>query len=160
MSVNWKPAGSHTVTPYLVARNADAALAYYEKIFGAKVTVLMKNPAGKINHAEFHIGDSTLMITEENIEHNIKSPLTVGGGSISFAMYVPDCDAVFKAAVDSGATVIKPVADQFYGDRSGLVIDPFGHVWNIATHIEDVSPEEMKRRMAQFMASSGEKSGH
>lgn len=155
MTVNWKPASLHTITPYLIARNADAALSFYEKVFGAKVTVVMKNPAGKINHAEFHIEDSVLMITEENVEHGNKSPLTVGGGSVSFAMYVPDCDAVFNAALAAGAKAIKPVANQFYGDRSGLLLDPFGHCWSIATHIEDLTADEMKKRAAEAMGKAG-----
>ena len=155
MSVSWKPLGMHSVTPYLIVRGADAALNFYEKVFGAKVTVRMPGPDGKIHHAEFHIGDSVLMLADEFIEKNMRSPLSVGGGSVSFALYVPDCGEVFDAAVAAGASVIRPVADQFYGDRSGLVLDPFGHCWSIATHIEDVGPDEMKKRAADALGKAG-----
>jgi PhnB protein len=154
MSVDWKPAGMRSITPYLIVRGGDAALSFYEKAFGAKVTVRMPGENGRLDHAEFHIGDSILMLADELAELGMRSPLSVGGGSVSFMIYVPDCDAVYSAALAAGATVIRPLADQFYGDRSGLVLDPFGHSWNIATHKEDVSAEEMKKRAAEAFGSA------
>ena len=155
MSTSWKPTGMHTITPYLIVRGGEAALSFYEKAFGAEVKVRMTGDNGRMNHAEFHIGDSVLMLADELIELNMRSPLTVGGGSVSFTIYVPDCDAVYNAALEAGASVIRPVADQFYGDRSGLLLDPFGHSWNIATHMEDVSAEEIKKRADEAFGQNG-----
>lgn len=143
------PEGYHTVTPYLIVRGAASALDFYRRAFNATELFRMPMPDGRIGHAEFRIGDSRLMLADEMPEMNIKGPQSLGGAAVGMALYVEDCDAVFKQAVAAGAKVERPLADQFYGDRSGTVVDPFGHNWTIATHTEDLSPEEMKQRMAQ-----------
>ena len=141
------PDGYHTVTPYLSIKGASEAIAFYKKVFGAEELVRMPMPDGRVGHAELQIGDSRIMLADDCSEANAKSPSALKGTTFAFAMYVEDADAAFKRAVDAGAKVVRPVADQFYGDRSGVVEDPFGHIWTIATHVEDVSPEEMKKRM-------------
>ena len=145
------PDGYHTVTPYLSIQGAGKALEFYKKAFGAEEMVLMPMPGGKIGHAEIRIGDSTVMLADEFPDMPdavTKSPGTLGATTFGICLYVPEVDAAFKRAVDAGATVKRPVKDQFYGDRSGVIEDPFGHIWTIATHTEDVTPEEMKKRMA------------
>jgi len=147
--VSYKPEGFNTVTPYLVIRNATKAIEYYEKVFGATVVVRMDGPNGTIAHAELQIGDSRIMLADENptMGQGHASASTIGGSPVSLYLYLPDVDKVFERATAEGAKVLKPVQDQFYGDRSGFMQDPFGHFWGIATHVEDVSPEEMDRRM-------------
>jgi PhnB protein len=147
------PEGYHSVTPYLYLRDAAKALNFYKRALNASELFRMPMPDGRIGHAEIRIGDSVVMLADEAPERGVKSPQTLGGTSSGMALYVEDCDALFKRAVEAGAKVDRPLADQFYGDRSGTVIDPFGHRWTIATHIEDVSPEEAERRMKQQMAS-------
>ena len=151
MSVEPIPAGYHSVTPYLVCSGAARALDFYAKAFGAEELMRMPGPDGKVMHAEFRIGNSPIMISDESLEMGFKSPATLGGAGVSLMIYVKDCDAVFGRAVASGAKVRKPLADQFYGDRSGNITDPFGHSWTIATHVEDVAPAEMERRMQEVM---------
>ena len=151
MPVKPIPDGYHTATPYLIIRGAAAALDFYKKAFGATELMRFDAPDGRIGHAEIQIGDSRVMFGDENPEFGNKSPQTLGGTPCGLCLYVPDCDAVFAKALAAGATVMKPMADQFYGDRSGTVIDPFGHAWTIATHKEDVSLEEMQARMAAMM---------
>lgn len=151
MSVKPIPDGYHTVTPYLILNDAAGALAFYKKAFGATELVRMPGPGGKIMHAEIKIGDSPIMLADEFPEMGARSPQAYGGTPVSLALYVEDVDARVDQAVAAGATVRRPVADQFYGDRSGTVEDPFGHVWTLSTHKEDVSPEEMQRRIAAFM---------
>ncbi len=148
MSVKPVPDGYHTVTPYITVRNAAAALEFYKEAFGAVEVMRFDMPGGGIAHAEIQIGDSKVMLGDENPQWGNKSPQTLGGSAGGLCVYVEDCDAVYEKALAAGATVMKPLADQFYGDRSGTVIDPFGHAWTIATHKEDVSLDEMKRRMA------------
>lgn len=151
-SKSYIPAGYHTATPYLVVDGAARALEFYRQAFGAKEVMRMDMPGGKVAHAEFQIGDSRLMISDESPEWQTKGPKALGETPVSIMIYVPDCDAVFNQAVAAGATVAQPLADQFYGDRSGTVIDPFGHKWHISTNKEEIEPEEMKRRAEQMFA--------
>jgi PhnB protein len=142
------PEGYHHVTPYLIIKGAAAAMDFYKDVFGATEIMRMPQPDGRIGHAEMKMGDSVIMLADEYPEMDIISPTTLGNSPVGILLYVDDADATFNKAVSRGAKVNKPLADQFYGDRSGTVIDPFGHKWTIATHVEDVSPEEMERRMA------------
>jgi PhnB protein len=145
--VKWKPDGYHSATPYLIVRGGAAAIDFYKRAFGAAEMLRVPGPGGKIMHAEVKIGDSIIMLADEFPEMNKLSPPGIGGSPVILALYVEDVDAIVHQAIEAGATVESPVRDQFYGDRSGTVIDPFGHAWTIATHIEDVSPEELARRM-------------
>ncbi len=147
------PEGYHTITPYLAVDDAAQALDYYTKAFGAKERVRMEAPDGKIGHAELEIGDSLIMLADQFPQATTSPPTELGGTSASVFMYVEDVDAVVKRAVDAGATVTMEVADQFWGDRFGSVKDPFGHLWSIATHVEDVPPEEMAERAKAAMAA-------
>jgi len=142
------PDGYHSATPYLIVNDAAAAIEFYKKAFGATELMRMPKPNGKIGHAEIKIGDSPIMLADEAPEVGARSPRTIGGSPVSILLYVDDVDSTFTKAVNGGAKVQRPVADQFYGDRTGGVEDPFGHLWYIATHVEDVSPEEMKKRAA------------
>ncbi len=142
------PEGYHTATPYLIVKDAPRAIDFYKRAFGATELMRMPGPGGKIGHAEIKIGDSPIMLADEVPGMGFRSPESLGGSPISILLYVEDVDAVFSEAVAAGAKVQRPVADQFYGDRTGGVTDPFGHVWYIATHKEDVSSEEMKKRAA------------
>ena len=146
------PEGYHSLTPYLIVDDAAGALEYYKKAFGA--IELFRMPHGeKIGHAEMKIGDSPFMLADEMPEMGYKGPKAHGGTPVSLMIYVDDCDTIFKSAIDAGATEVKPLQDQFYGDRSGTLTDPFGHVWTVSTHKEDVSPEEMDKRLAKMAAS-------
>jgi PhnB protein len=142
------PDGFHSVTPYLFIRGAGGAIDFYKKVFGATEIVRMAGPIGQIMHAEIKIGDSMIMLADENPKAGAMSPQTAGGISVSLHVYLENVDAVVQKAVDSGAKLLRPLQNQFYGDRSCTLIDPFGHMWSVATHVEDVSPEEMKKRMA------------
>jgi PhnB protein len=142
------PDGYHNVTPYLIVNDAAAAIEFYKKAFGATELMRMPKPNGKIGHAEIRIGDSPIMLADEAPEVGARSPRTIGGSPVSIFLHVDDVDTTFTKAVNGGAKVQRPVADQFYGDRTGGVEDPFGHLWYIATHVEDVSPEEIKKRAA------------
>jgi PhnB protein len=146
------PEGYHTVTPYLAVDDASQAIEYYKKAFGAKERVRMEAPGGKIGHAELEIGDSLVMLSDPFPQATTRPPKELGGTSASVFMYVEDVDAFVKRAVDEGATMTMEVTDQFWGDRFGSVTDPFGHSWSIATHVEDVPPEEMAERAKQAMA--------
>jgi PhnB protein len=148
MPVQPVPDGYHTVTPYLIVDGAARALEYYREAFGASELLRMPDPQGRIGHAEIRIGDSIIMLADEHHEMGYRGPRARGGTSVSILLYLADVDAVFARAISAGGKALRPVADQFYGDRMGTLEDPFGHVWTIGTHIEDVSPEEMKRRMA------------
>jgi len=150
MPVKPIPEGYHAVTPYLIIKGATQALDFYKKVFGATELMRFDAPGGKIGHAEIKIGDSPIMLADEMPERGYVSPQTLGGAAVSLMLYVNDCDAVFNRAVQAGAKVKQPLTDQFYGDRSGTITDPFGHVWTVGTHKEDVTPEEMKRRMASL----------
>ena len=147
MAVNPIPEGYSSVTPYLIVSGASKALDYYKMAFGAKELMRFDGPDGKIAHAEMQIGDARLMLADESPEMGHKSPQSLGGSGLGLMLYVDKVDATFERAIAGGAKLIKPVENQFYGDRSGSLTDPFGHVWTIATHVEDVSEEEMQRRM-------------
>jgi PhnB protein len=153
MAVKPVPEGYHTVTPYLAVEDAAEAIEYYKKAFGAKERVRMDTPDGKIGHAELQIGDSLVMLADPFPQSSTKPPKELGGTTSSVFLYVEDVDAVVKQAVDAGATVTMEVADQFWGDRFGSVTDPFGHSWAVATHVEDVPPEEMAERAKEAMAA-------
>lgn len=142
------PDGYHSVTPYLIVDGAAAAIDFYKKAFGAVEVMRMPAPGGKIGHAEIKIGDSHVMLADENAEMNARSPRSVGGTPLSLLVYVEDVDKTVALAVAAGAKVESPVENKFYGDRMGGILDPFGHKWYVGTHIEDVTPEEMKKRMA------------
>jgi PhnB protein len=146
--VNHIPDGYHSVTPYLIVGDATRALEFYKSVFGASEVMRMSAPGGKIGHAEIQIGNSKIMLADEHPEMGCRGPKAFGGSPVSIHLYVEDVDAVFNRAVAAGAIVRSPVKDQFYGDRSGNVEDPFGHVWHISTHKEDLSPEEIRKRVA------------
>ena len=143
------PKGFHTLTPYINIKGAVEAIEFYKKAFGAKEVERMLMPDGSIAHAVIEVGDSKIMLAEENALWGNLSPQTLGGSPVCLCLYVEDVDAVFAKALQEGATVTgeMEVKDQFYGDRTGSLTDPFGHKWSIMTHIEDVSPEEMQKRM-------------
>ena len=150
------PKGYNSITPYLIINGAAKAIEYYKQVFGATEIMRMPGPDGKIGHAELKIGDSTIMLADENpsMGQGHAGAKTVGGSPISLYVYLEDVDDVVKRAVAEGATILKPVQDQFYGDRSGFIQDPFGHLWGIATHVEDVSADEMERRMKKLMPAA------
>lgn len=143
------PEGYHSVTPYLVIDGAAAALEYYKTAFGA-IELFRMEHEGKIGHAEMKIGDSPFMLADEHPAEGHVSPKTLGGSPVGIMIYVDDVDTIFQQAIAAGGTEKKALQDQFYGDRSGTLTDPFGHVWTVATHKEDVSPEEMEKRLAAF----------
>jgi len=140
------PEGYHTVTPYLVVTNTGNAIEFYKEAFGATESMRLTSPDGKVLHAEILIGDSPIMLCDECPDWNALSPQTIGGTAVSIMLYLEDVDIVVDRAVAAGATLIMPVADQFWGDRMGTISDPFGHKWSIATHTEDVAPEEIEVR--------------
>ncbi len=156
MAVKPIPEGYHSVTPYLIIEGAGEAIEFYKKAFGAKELFRFPTPDGKVGHAEMKIGDSPIMLADAYPAMGYNDPKSLGGSPVSLMIYVEDVDTVFNQAVQSGATVKEVLTDKFYGDRSGSVIDPFGHVWHVATHKEDVSMEEMEERAkAASAASSG-----
>jgi PhnB protein len=145
------PDGYPQVVPYLCVDGANAAIDFYGRVFGAKERLRMPAPGGKVGHAELQIGDSLIMLADEFPDMGVRSPKSIGGTPVTMSMYVEDVDRVFRAAVEAGATALRPPEDQFYGDRAGQFEDPFGHRWSVATHVEDVPPEEMARRAAAAM---------
>jgi PhnB protein len=147
------PDGYHSVVPYLAVEDAARAITFYEHAFGAKERTRMDAPGGKIGHAELEIGEALVMLADALPQFTTRSPQELGGTSVSMFMYVEDVDATVKQAVDAGATVTMEVADQFWGDRFGAVTDPFGHLWTIATHVEDLAPEEVAERAKAAMAA-------
>jgi PhnB protein len=149
--VNPIPEGYHSITPYLIVRDAGKAIEFYTKAFGAQELFRLGAPGEKIGHAELQIGDSRVMLADEHPEMNALGPQTPGSSGVGMCFYVDNVDEVVQRTIEAGARIERPLADQFYGDRSATVIDPFGHKWTIATHIEDVTPEEMDRRMAKMM---------
>lgn len=144
------PDGYPVVTPYLIIRGAARALDFYKQVFGATERMRLDMPGGIIGHAEIQLGDSVIMLADEFPQMNARGPEAYGGSPVSLHLYVTDVDAIAARAVSLGAKITRPLENQFYGDRSGTVVDPFGHTWNIATHVEDVSHEETARRAAQM----------
>jgi PhnB protein len=155
MAVKAIPDGYHGATPYLIVRGAAKALDFYKQGLGAVELMRMAGPDGQIGHAEIKLGDAVVMLADEHPQMGFRSPQALGGSPVILVVYVEDVDARVARAVAAGATLVRPVKDQFYGDRSGQITDPFGHVWIIATHVEDVSPEEMGRRAEAFMKQQG-----
>ena len=150
-SVKIIPEDYHSINPYLVVRNADRAIEFYKKAFGTEERFRMQGADGKtIMHAELKIGDSVFMLTEESPDMKALSPESIGGSPISLYVYVKNVDGVFNQAVSEGATVLYPVRDQFYGDRCGYLKDPFGHLWTIATHKKDLSPDQLRKAGEAF----------
>jgi PhnB protein len=149
------PEGYHSITPYLGVDDAAQAIEFYKRAFGATERSRMDGPDGKIAHAEIQIGDSLIMTSDQFPQSSTKPPKELGGTSVAIFLYVEDVDSVVQDAVDAGATITMPVEDMFWGDRFGQVQDPFGHIWQIATHVEDVEPAEMERRAQEAMASMG-----
>ena len=152
--VHYIPKGYNSVTPYLVIKGAAKAIEYYKNVFGATVVVRMDGPDGQVGHAELQIGDSRIMLADENPSMGNRSAESIGASPVSLLVYIPDCDKVVAKAVAGGAKILKPVQDQFYGDRSGFIQDPFGHLWGIATHKEDVSPQELEERARKMMKAA------
>ncbi|MFL5825958.1 MAG: VOC family protein [Thermoleophilaceae bacterium] len=148
------PEGYHAVTPYLAVDDAAQAIDFYKRAFGARERMRMDAPGGKIGHAELEFGDSIVMLSDPFPQSSSRPPKELGGTSAAFFLYVDDVDQITQQAVDAGATLTKPVEDMFWGDRSGQVEDPFGHQWQLATHTEDVPPEEMARRAKEAMAGT------
>jgi PhnB protein len=154
MAVSAIPEGYRTVTPYLIVKGGAAAIEFYKKAFGAVETVRMPGPGGTVAHAEIKIGDSFVMLADDGDHTLSHSPQAYGGTPVSLVLYVPDVDGLSAQAIAAGAEVLRPVQNQFYGDRSGTFKDPFGHIWTIGTHVEDVSPAEMEKRMAAMMSNA------
>jgi uncharacterized glyoxalase superfamily protein PhnB len=152
MSVKPIPEGYHTLTPFLTVRNAERAIEFNKQAFGAQERGVAKGPDGKVMHAEVKIGDSVIMLSDEFPEFGSLSPQSVGGSPMGLHIYIENVDAAFDRAVKAGAQVEMPVADQFWGDRYGKLKDPFGHKWSIATHVKDMSEDEMKRSMDDAMS--------
>ena len=148
------PEGYHTITPYLIVNDGAGAIEFYQKAFGATEIMRMPGPDGRVAHAELKIGDSQIMLADVCPEMGASSPQTLGGSPVSFLLYVEDVDAAAEQAIAAGAKMLRPVEDKFYGDRSGSFADPFGHQWHISTHKEDVSPEEMHKRVAAATAAA------
>lgn len=153
-SVNPIPEGYPRVTPYLYVDGAAQAIDFYTSVLGATERMRMPGPEGKIGHAELALGDSLIMVSDEYPDMGVRGPRSMGGTPVAFHVYVEDADAVFDKAVAQGATSVTPVQTQFYGDRSGMFEDPFGHRWNVATHVEDVAPDELARRAQEAMSQS------
>lgn len=149
------PDGYPQLSPYLCVDGGAAAIEFYSSVFGAKERSRMPGPDGRIGHAELQLGDSLIMLSDEWPDMGNQSPRSVGGTPVTLSVYVEDVDEVFDRALKAGATVLRPVETQFYGDRMGLFEDPFGHRWSVSTHVEDVAPEEMARRAAEAMGGSG-----
>lgn len=149
MAVKPIPDGYHSVTPYLIVRGASDAIEFYKKAFGATELMRMDAPGGKIGHAEIRIGNSIVMLADEHPDMGAHGPEVLGGSPVHLMIYVEDCDTVFKRALAEGATETRPLKDQFYGDRSGTLTDPFGHQWTVTTHKEDLTPAEIEKRMQQ-----------
>jgi len=154
MPVKPIPDGYHSVSAYLIVDDAAKAIDFYARAFGARELYRLTMPDGGIGHAEIEIGDTRVMLADEAPQRNVKSPRTLGGSSVHLVMYLADAGAAVKQALAAGATETRPLQTQFYGDRSGTVTDPFGHVWTLATHVEDVSSKEMQRRLDEMMKSA------
>jgi len=148
------PDGYHSATPYLIVKGAKEAIEFYQRAFGAAELFRMADPSGRVGHAEIRIGDSVIMLADEHPDMGYRSPHSLGGSAVSILLYMEDVDAVFARALTAGARTRREVANQFYGDRSGTLEDPFGHVWTVATHVEDVPPEEIERRLAAMKSAA------
>lgn len=148
------PDGYHAVTPYLVCADAERAIDFYKKVFGAEERMRIAAPGDKIGHAELVVGGSTIMLADEHPEMGARAPAAFGGSPVTLVLYVADVDATVARAVESGAKVQRPVENKFYGDRMGTIVDPDGHVWHVATHVEDVPPDELLRRAAEAVKSA------
>jgi PhnB protein len=155
MAVKPIPDGYHTATPYLIVNGAAKAIEFYKQAFGAKELMRLSGPGGKVGHAEIQIGDSPIMLADEFPEMGARGPQSLGGSPMFILLYVEDVDARFSKAIAAGGKEVRPVKDQFYGDRAGTLEDPFGHKWTIATHKEDLTPEEINRRHEAFMKQQG-----
>jgi PhnB protein len=155
MTVKAQPDGYHAITPYLVVKDAAGAIEFYKKVFGAQELFRLGGPDGKVGHAELKVGDSVVMLADEAPQMGSLAPPTIGGSPVRILLYVENVDEVVPRAVTAGAKIVRPIADQFYGDRAGGIEDPYGHYWHVATHKEDVSPEEMKRRAAALFPKGG-----
>jgi PhnB protein len=155
MAVKPIPDGYHAVTPYLIVQGAARAIDFYKTAFGATELMRIGGPDGKIGHAEIKIGDSAVMLADEHPDMGYRSPRSLGGTGVSLMVYVEQVDTVFKRAISAGAKELRPVVNQFYGDRSGTLEDPFGHVWTVATHVEDLSAEELDRRVKEAVKQAG-----
>ena len=153
MSVKPIPEGYHTVTPYLIVDDAAAAIDFYSRALGAVELMRLAGPGGSIMHAEIKVGDSPVMLADANPDWDMKGPPALGGTPVTLAVYVENVDEVFQRAVSAGGQEVRPVQDQFYGDRTGTLRDPYGHVWTIATHTEDLEPAEIEKRFEEMMAS-------
>ncbi len=156
MAVKPIPAGYHSITPYLIVDDGARALEFYKRAFGAVEKFRMPAPGGRIGHAEMTIGDSTFMLADENPSMGARSAKSLGGSPMFLMIYVPDVDTMVAQAVAAGGTLKRPVANQFYGDRTGGIDDPFGYHWYVATHVEDVAPDELERRAAKAMSAGGD----
>jgi len=154
MPVNPIPDGYNSVTPYLYIRGASAAIDFYKRAFGAVEVMRLSGPDGRIGHAELRIGNSMVMLADEHPEMKVVGPQSLGGTSMGILLYVVDGDDVVSRAVAAGAKIERPIQNQFYGDRSGTIVDPYGHNWTIATHVEDVSAAEMEERMKKLHPSN------
>ena len=155
MSVKPIPDGYHTATPYLIIQGAAKAIEFYKQAFGATELMRLGGPDGKVGHAEIKIGDSIIMLADEYPDMGFRGPQALGGTPVSLMLYVEDSDTMFAQAIAAGGTVQKPVQDQFYGDRSGQMIDPFGHVWTISTHKEDLTPADIEARLTGMVKQPG-----
>jgi PhnB protein len=153
MAVQAIPEGYHSLTPYIEIEDAAEAIEFYKRAFGARERGRMDAPGGKIGHAELEIGDSLLMVADPFPQSTISTPKDLGRTTVNLFLYVEDADAVVQQAVNAGATVTRPVETKFWGDRFGIVTDPYGHTWSVGTHVEDVSPEEMEARSKAAMAA-------
>jgi PhnB protein len=148
------PEGYPRVTPYLIVDGGSEAIDFYTKVLGADERMRMPGPDGRLGHAELELGDSVIMLADENTEMGARSPRSIGGSPVTIHVYVDDVDATFERALQAGASSLQPVEDRFYGDRVGQLEDPFGHHWSLATHVEDVAPEEMSKRAAEMMGTA------
>lgn len=149
------PDGYPQITPYLYIDGAEAAIEFYGAVLGTKERMRMGGPGGRIGHAELELGDSVIMLADEAPDMGAKGPKLIGGSPVTLSVYIDDVDAVFDRAIEAGASQIRPVETQFYGDRSGMFEDPFGHRWNVSSRVEEVPPEEMAKRAAAAMEAAG-----
>lgn len=151
MSIKPVPDGYHTATAYLVVKDAAAAIDFYQRAFGATEILRLAVPDGTVMHAEIKIGDSPIMLADEFPDMGLVGPATLGGAGVSVCLYVADVDERFKTAIDAGGEELRPVVDQFYGDRSGTLRDPFGHMWTISSQVEDLSPDQLQQRFTEYL---------